>query len=67
MFLAHELQLGDLITLETLPQSTESSTIRFDPVIAKVTTEKVGFTYTSFSADLTQINISNQDLQSVIR
>ena len=61
---AHGLQANDLIKLETLPQSSESAAIRFDPVIAKVTTKRVGFTYTSFSADLTQINIADQDLQS---
>ena len=31
---AHGLETGDLITLETLPQSTESTKLRYDPVIA---------------------------------
>ena len=61
---AHGLTSGDLIKLEAIPKSSESSKLRFDPVIAKITTKRVGFTYTSFSADLTQINISDQDLQS---
>ena len=38
--------------------------IRYDPVLAKVTTKRVGFTYTSFSADLTEININDDDLQN---
>ena len=61
---AHGLVAGDLIKLEALPKSTESTVIRYDPVIAKTTTKRVGFTYTSFSPDLTQINIADQDLQS---
>ena len=61
---AHGLLTGDTITLDALPKSAESISLRYDPVIAKVTTEKVGFAYTSFSPDLTQINISNEDLQS---
>ena len=60
----HELETGDLITIDALPKSTESTVIRYDPVLAKVTTKRVGFTYTSFSADLTQININDEDLQS---
>ena len=60
----HELESGDSITIDALPQSTEEVIIRYDPVLAKVTTKRVGFTYTSFSADLTEINISDDDLQS---
>ena len=60
----HELENGDLITIDALPQSTEDTIIRYDPVLAKVTTKRVGFTYTSFSADLTQININDDDLQN---
>jgi len=61
---AHQLTAGDTIKIDALPKSTESTVIRYDPVIAKTTTKRVGFTYTSFSADLTQINIGDQDLQS---
>ena len=61
---AHELVAGDIIKIDALPKSSESTIIRYDPVLAKVTTKRVGFTYTSFSADLTQINIGDQDLQS---
>ena len=61
---AHQLVAGDTIKIDALPKSTESTVIRYDPVIAKTTTKRVGFTYTSFSADLTQINIGDQDLQS---
>jgi len=61
---AHQLAAGDTIKIDALPKSTESTVIRYDPVIAKTTTKRVGFTYTSFSADLTQINIGDQDLQS---
>ena len=60
----HGLETGDLITIDALPKSTESTIIRYDPVIAKVTTKRVGFTYTSFSADLTEININDDDLQN---
>ena len=60
----HELVSGDLISIDALPESTESTVIRYDPVLAKITTKRVGFTYTSFSADLTQININDDDLQS---
>ena len=55
---------GDTITLDALPKSAESVALRYDPVIAKVTTKKVGFAYTNFSTDLTQINIADEDLQS---
>ena len=61
---AHGLLTGDTITIDAIPKSTETTSLRYDPVIAKVTTEKVGFAYTSFSSDLTQININNEDLQS---
>ena len=61
---AHGLTTGDLIKLEAIPKSSESTKLRYDPVIAKTTTKRVGFTYTSFSPDLTQINIGDQDLQS---
>ena len=60
----HELKDGDIITIDALPQSTEDTIVRYDPVLAKITTKKVGFTYTSFSADLTEININDEDLQS---
>jgi len=60
----HGLETGDLITIDALPKSTESTIIRYDPVLAKVTTKRVGFTYTSFSADLTEININDDDLQN---
>ena len=61
---AHQLSAGDIIKIDALPKSTESTILRYDPVIAKTTTKRVGFTYTSFSDDLTQINIGDQDLQS---
>ncbi len=61
---AHGLQTDDIITIDAIPKSTESTSLRYDPVLAKLTTSKVGFTYTSFTDDLTQINIGNQDLQS---
>ncbi len=61
---AHGLLTGDTITLDALPKSAESVALRYDPVIAKVTTKKVGFAYTNFSTDLTQINIADEDLQS---
>ena len=61
---AHQLTAGDTIKIDALPKSSESTVIRYDPVIAKTTTKRVGFTYTSFSSDLTQINIGDQDLQS---
>ena len=61
---AHGLLTGDEITLDALPKSAESVAFRYDPVIAKVTTNKVGFAVTDFSPDLTQINIADDDLQS---
>ena len=60
----HGLETGDIIRIDALPKDTESTIIRYDPVLAKVTTKRVGFTYTSFSADLTEININDHDLQS---
>ena len=61
---AHGLLTGDTITIDAIPKSTETTEFRYDPVIAKVTTSKVGFALTNFSTDLTQININNEDLQS---
>ena len=45
----HGLETGDIIRIDALPKDTESTIIRYDPVLAKVTTKRVGFTYTSFS------------------
>ena len=61
---AHGLLTGDVITLDALPQSAETVALRYDPVIAKITTAKVGFTRTDFSADLTSLNIKDDDFQS---
>ena len=59
----HELESGDVITIDVLPQSTEDTVMRYDPVLAKVTTKRIGFARSSFSADLTQITVPD-DLQN---
>ena len=61
---AHGLLTGDVITLDALPKSSETVAVRYDPVIAKITTEKIGFAVSAFSADLTEITILDESLQS---
>ena len=61
---SHGLLTGDVITLEALPQSTETVAVRYDPVIAKITTEKIGFGISFFSDDLTKININDDSLEN---
>ena len=60
----HELLTGDIITLDALPQSAETVELRYDPVVAKVTTAKVGFSKSDFTADLRSFNIADDDFQS---
>ncbi len=60
----HNLLGGDVITIDAIPTSTETVTLRYDPVLAKITTEKVSFDNNDFSADLTQIAINNPSFQS---
>tara|TARA_Y100000813_G_scaffold188315_1_gene162458 strand:+ start:760 stop:9762 length:9003 start_codon:yes stop_codon:yes gene_type:complete len=61
---AHGLETGDIVTLDAIPQSTETTEIRYDPVLAKVTTGKIGFAVSAFSSDLTEITIPDESLQS---
>jgi len=61
---AHGLLTGDVITLDALPQSSETVEIRYDPVIAKITTGKIGFAISAFSSDLSEIRILDDSLQS---
>ena len=61
---AHGLLTDDVITLDALPQSTETTVVRYDPVIAKVTTGRIGFAVSAFSTDLTEITIPDDSLQS---
>ena len=61
---AHGLLTGDIVTLDAIPQSTETTEIRYDPVLAKVTTGKIGFAVSAFSSDLTEITIPDESLQS---
>ena len=61
---AHGLLTDDVITLDALPQSTETTVVRYDPVIAKITTGRIGFAVSAFSTDLTEITIPDDSLQS---
>ena len=61
---AHGLLTGDIITLDALPQSTETTVLRYDPVLAKITTGRVGFAISAFSTDLTEITVPDDSLQS---
>ena len=60
----HGLLTGDVITLDALPQSSETVEIRYDPVIAKITTGKIGFAISAFSSDLSEITLLDDSLQS---
>ncbi len=60
----HNLRNGDVITIDAIPTATENVTLRYDPVLAKITTEKISFDNNDFSADLTQIAINNPTFQS---
>ena len=55
----HNLSTKDEIKLTAIPTQTETVELRFDPVIAKVTTKKVAFDQTSFTADLTGFKIND--------
>lgn len=56
----HGLSTGDTVSLVSLPQQTETVTLRYDPVILKITTERVSFSSTTFSADLTSFKIDTK-------
>ena len=49
----HNLTSGDVITIDAIPVATETVSLRYDPVLAKITTEKVSFDNNDFSSDLT--------------
>ena len=44
----HELTTGDIVRFNTAPTQTESIKFRFDPLISKVTTDKVSFSTLMF-------------------
>ena len=60
----HNLQSNDVITLDAIPTETEEVVLRYDPVLAKITTEKVSFTQAEVTADLTAIAITNDTFQN---
>jgi len=60
----HGLTTGDVVRFNTAPTQSETVKFRFDPVISKVTTDKVSFSSTDISADYTSINIDDESFQS---
>ena len=60
----HELTTGDIVRFNTAPTQTESIKFRFDPLISKVTTDKVSFSSTDVSVDYTSIDISDESFQN---
>jgi len=60
----HGLSTGDLVSLTSLPKQLERVALRYDPVILKITTERVSFSSTTFSNDLTSFKIDTQKFNS---
>lgn len=60
----HNLVNGDIIKFSALPIQTETTSLRYDPVLAKITGPRQSFGYTDFTADLTQFDIGNSDFKS---
>ena len=60
----HGLENGDIVKFNTTPTQTENIKLRFDPVIGKITSDKVSFSSTSISADYTAIDIQDETFQS---
>jgi hypothetical protein len=60
----HGLQTGDIVKFNTTPTQTENIKLRFDPLISKITSDRVSFSSTSISADYTAIDINDETFQS---
>ncbi len=61
---AHGLENGDIVKFNTSPTQSENIKLRFDPLIGKITSDRVSFSSTSISADYTDIDIEDETFQS---